>query len=552
MDTFMTFLSIGSFLADIGTDVIVIIQYYMSGHILWMLLTTSLVCLPSLVVQIFSIRWYIIDGTITNFLWFVHILQLGVFQRYIQLLSLGLKVRESNDQMELQQFNQQQSDICMLRLFESFMESAPQLVLQLYIMVSTDEWNPWTGISALASIFSLSWGIAAYSKALRNAIPEKKNLSWWGLLFQSLWRIGMVSSRVFSMVLFAAAYGSWLILAMAIHWFCMTVWVFLQDTDFCTTWWEERLYNCVVGIIYCFCYFNVKEGKSRFRMSLYYFLTILQNLGFLLAFYAAEHFSQGLKFLMIFSVPSGIFVGIISMLLYYRFFHPSGPIALFKSKSPDEGNVDTMDTSRGKQCNCCTLKTCRKLKENENEVLEYCPSTDFVEEHPETLNYSKISVKSIDDKSISCAPDLHRSHSLNCSYGSHDMSKDFDTSFAIGHRKSLANHHRNINYHFRPAVNNGLLLSKIHCSCLVLMRNTDKNFKDISTLPTINHSTSLPNLEGSFESDHQIGSSFTSYIEQEQSVLNILSNRSSEVNCSSSELEHFPVIDNDHVVRINV
>lgn len=68
------------------------------------------------------------------------------FFRYIQLLHLGLKVREDNTLINLRNFNQQQSDVCMLRLFESFMESAPQLVLQLYIMVSTDEWNPWTGL----------------------------------------------------------------------------------------------------------------------------------------------------------------------------------------------------------------------------------------------------------------------------------------------------------------------------------------------------------------------------------------------------------------------
>lgn len=69
-----------------------------------------------------------------------------LFFRYIQLLHLGLKVREDNTFINLRNFNQQQSDVCMLRLFESFMESAPQLVLQLYIMVSTDEWNPWTGL----------------------------------------------------------------------------------------------------------------------------------------------------------------------------------------------------------------------------------------------------------------------------------------------------------------------------------------------------------------------------------------------------------------------
>jgi len=33
----------------------------------------------------------------------------------------------------------------MLHLFESFMESAPQLVLQLYIMVTLETWQSWTG-----------------------------------------------------------------------------------------------------------------------------------------------------------------------------------------------------------------------------------------------------------------------------------------------------------------------------------------------------------------------------------------------------------------------
>lgn len=65
--------------------------------------------------------------------------------RFFKLLSGGLKVRKSKSAVDLEKFNHQQSDICMLRLFESFTESAPQLVLQLYIMVSTDEWNPWTG-----------------------------------------------------------------------------------------------------------------------------------------------------------------------------------------------------------------------------------------------------------------------------------------------------------------------------------------------------------------------------------------------------------------------
>ena len=39
-----------------------------------------------------------------------------------------------------------QSDVSILRLFESFLESAPQLVLQLYIMVTQNRMDWFTGM----------------------------------------------------------------------------------------------------------------------------------------------------------------------------------------------------------------------------------------------------------------------------------------------------------------------------------------------------------------------------------------------------------------------
>ena len=60
------------------------------------------------------------------------------------------------------------------------------------------------------------------------------------------------------------------LLFTGVHFFVMTLWVIAQDTDFCNTWWEERLFNIVIGIIYIFCFFNMKEGRSRWRSSFYY------------------------------------------------------------------------------------------------------------------------------------------------------------------------------------------------------------------------------------------------------------------------------------------
>ena len=55
--------------------------------------------------------------------------------------------------------------------------------------------------------------------------------------------------------------------SLVVHWVVMTGWVVWQQTEFCNSRWEERLYHMVVGLIYCFCFFSLKEGRSRHRLA---------------------------------------------------------------------------------------------------------------------------------------------------------------------------------------------------------------------------------------------------------------------------------------------
>ena len=79
---------------------------------------------------------------------------------------------------------EQWRDIAMLRLFEVFIESAPQLVLQLYILAYNrqfDKENDWlTALSACFSLLSLSSSIVSYSKALRDASVDKGTAYFFG------------------------------------------------------------------------------------------------------------------------------------------------------------------------------------------------------------------------------------------------------------------------------------------------------------------------------------------------------------------------------------
>lgn len=59
-------------------------------------------------------------------------------------MKAGMEARKSKRVSDFQKLYFDQSDLCILHLFESFLESAPQLVLQLYIIVVLNEWRFWT------------------------------------------------------------------------------------------------------------------------------------------------------------------------------------------------------------------------------------------------------------------------------------------------------------------------------------------------------------------------------------------------------------------------
>ena len=242
--------------------------------------------------------------------------------------------RSTDDLVDYQRYYQQWSDICMLRLFDSFMESAPQLLFQLYVMCTSEKWSAWTGISAVASCVSLGWGVAAYSQALRLVREDKSELSWTGMALQTTWRFFMLVARITAMLLLCLAIGKWAIIVFLIHWLVMAAWVLWQDTDFCTNAWEERLYNAVVGVIYCFCFFNLKEGRSRYRMAIFYTITFIENISFMAVYYVLKFCQENqldvepdlFSLMAMSTVVVGFVVGLCSMVLYYRFHHPAGPI----------------------------------------------------------------------------------------------------------------------------------------------------------------------------------------------------------------------------------
>ncbi|XP_025778028.1 XK-related protein 6 [Puma concolor] len=210
-------------------------------------------------------------------------------QWYIRTMYLGI---QSQRQKEHQRrfywaMMYEYADVNMLRLLETFLESAPQLVLQLCIMIQKNSAETLPCVSSVTSLMSLAWVLASYHKLLRDSRDDKKSMSYRGALIHLFWRLFTISSRVISFALFASIFQLYFGIFVVVHWCAMAFWIIHGGTDFCMSKWEEILFNMVVGIVYIFCWFNVKEGRTRYRMFAYYTIVLTENaaLTFLWYFY---------------------------------------------------------------------------------------------------------------------------------------------------------------------------------------------------------------------------------------------------------------------------
>uniref|UniRef100_A0A182VA35 XK-related protein n=1 Tax=Anopheles merus TaxID=30066 RepID=A0A182VA35_ANOME len=168
----------------------------------------------------------------------LHVTQLGVLWRYAKLFV----------PVDLRHVKHEVRDLCMLRLVHAFCEAAPMLLLQLYVLVTLQSeaqlaaalklktlghhhhhlppstalvqqtnlaeqqqktFRDLNMVSATLSLFSVCWALASFSKNVRLQNVHRLVLTWLGVIFQFLWRLGTVISRVISLTVYASVYSHW-------------------------------------------------------------------------------------------------------------------------------------------------------------------------------------------------------------------------------------------------------------------------------------------------------------------------------------------------------
>ncbi|XP_055629862.1 uncharacterized protein LOC129770799 [Toxorhynchites rutilus septentrionalis] len=281
----------------------------------------------------------------------LHATQLGVLWRYAKLFV----------PVDLRHVKHEVRDLCMLRLVHAFCEAAPMLLLQLYVLVNLQHENHLSAlklralasghhlsstalvqqanlaeqqqktfrdlnmVSATLSLFSVCWALASFSKNVRLQNVHRLVLTWLGVIFQFLWRLGTVISRVISLTVYASVYSHWVFLVIILHWFSMFLWLISPKNVFHgerISRLKKVMLGGLIAFVYIFAYINLQEVRHRQKMLTFYVVMFMENcLLVCLWMVGIWHSRPEGWYTVPISVLSSFAVGLFFMVVYYRYFH---------------------------------------------------------------------------------------------------------------------------------------------------------------------------------------------------------------------------------------
>ncbi|XP_055536019.1 uncharacterized protein LOC129724830 isoform X3 [Wyeomyia smithii] len=281
----------------------------------------------------------------------LHASQMGVLWRYAKLFV----------PVDLRHVKHEVRDLCMLRLVHAFCEAAPMLLLQLYVLVNLQNENQLNAlklkaltsghhfsstalvqqssiaeqqqktfrdlnmVSATLSLFSVCWALASFSKNVRLQNVHRLVLTWLGVIFQFLWRLGTVISRVISLTVYASVYSHWVFLVIILHWFSMFLWLISPKNVFHgerISRIKKAMLGGLIAFVYIFAYINLQEVRHRQKMLTFYVVMFMENcLLVCLWMVGVWHNRPEGWYLIPISVLCSFATGLFFMIVYYRYFH---------------------------------------------------------------------------------------------------------------------------------------------------------------------------------------------------------------------------------------
>lgn len=165
-----------------------------------------------------------------------------------------------------------------------------------------------------------------------------------------------VVSRILSISLVAIVWPISTGIFCMVHWLFMSLWIFkYQSVTFCmpSDRTEESgiirfFFSTILGLVYIFTYLSPSEGQGNTRNNYlgYYGVFLVENVTWVTIWaITGSDYNQWYYYPLLIGSIAPFFVGIMFMIIYYKFFHPH---TIYKKEIPEPCTV-TEDVTTPKE-----------------------------------------------------------------------------------------------------------------------------------------------------------------------------------------------------------
>ncbi|XP_056335051.1 XK-related protein 8-like [Danio aesculapii] len=334
-DYLFTWIGLFLFLLDIAIDIRTVVSLYQEEAYVFMGLMIFFLLGSSVLLQVFSWIWYA-DSLIeletdvekfakrNNLIKPFHFLQLGVYLRYAAVIEMSAK-QFIKQEIIFKESAYLKLDFQLLGLFETFSESAPQLILMTTLMLQRGELQLFTGLKFLTSAASIACTLAMYHNGIRAFFDVK---CWTATGVYLLWNFLLIIPRVAAVALFCSVFPCYIIAHFLSLWMVLVLVAWRQKTDFMKSSSWQWLFKATVGFIWYFSWFNISERNTKLKHAIYcsfLLLDIIMLLGFW-SWKVTEYAGCWTSLNQTVVIPTllGLYIiGILVMMMNYKWFYTS-------------------------------------------------------------------------------------------------------------------------------------------------------------------------------------------------------------------------------------
>lgn len=208
-------------------------------------------------------------------------------------------------------------------------------------------------LKAVGSASAIAFSVTMYHRSLRSFLPDKKQQSMASSLVYFLWNVILIASRVTALALFASLLPCFIFAHFFCSWLLLFFFVWRSKTNFMSSCGGEWLYRATGGLIWYFDWFNVVEGRTRYRTLLYHGY-MLADISLLCALWCwrttttEQPYFEGSRpraIITAVSVVAAYILGLFLKMIYYRWCHPNLLKEELKGSTEDPDEMDSKDAA---------------------------------------------------------------------------------------------------------------------------------------------------------------------------------------------------------------